>query len=171
MSAAQTVHKGWKLAGLVAWYRYMIRGNSVSQDLNRFVVQPFRGAATTVAELARGVRTRAQAARDAVAQQYADEVQALPNPAPLVQSITQAAATVQMHRENLKRNVCLLIDRVANSGAVLSASAAKDALDRVLADPEFDLPAAMGRSGGKHRKRTMRKRSKKHHKKSRKHRS
>jgi len=170
-SASHTVHKTWKLAALAAWYRYITLGNSVSDDLNQFVVQPVVGAATTVGGLARGVRTRAQAARDAVVARYAAEVQALPNPVPLTQSITQAAATVQTHRENLKRNLCLLIDRVVNSRAVIKAGEAKAAVDRVLADPEFDLPAVMGRSGGKHRKRTMHKRSKKHHKKSRKHRS
>lgn len=170
MSAAHTVHDARYFLGLGAWYRYMIRGNSVVEDLNRFVVRPLHGATTNVAVLAAGVRTRAWAARDAVVNQYVAEVQQLPDTAPLQASMTQAAATVQRHRTEFKRKVCLLIDSVVNSGAVLSAAEAKDALDQVLADPGFDLPAAMGRSGGKHRKRTMHKRSKKHHKKSRKHR-
>ena len=169
-SVAHAAYEGRYLLGLGAWYRYMIRGNSVADDLNEFAVRPLGGAATTVAALARGATTRARAARDAVVNQYVAEVEALPNPAPLQASMTQAAATVQRHRTEFKRKVCLLIDRVVNSGAVLSASAAKDALDRVLADPEFDLNSAIGRSGGKHRKRTMHKRSRKHHKKSRKHR-
>jgi hypothetical protein len=170
-SAAHTVHKTWKLAALAAWYRYITLGNSVSDDLNQFVVRPVVGAATTVGRLARGATTRARAKAAEVAARYAAEVQALPNPAPLTHSIIQAAATVQTRRENLKRNLCLLIDRVVNSRAVIKAGEAKEAVDRVLADPEFDLHAAVGRSGGKHRKRTMHKRSKKHHKKSRKHRN
>lgn len=170
VSAAQTVHKGRYLLGLGAWYRYMIRGNSVADDLKQFAVRPVRGAVATVAALAHGATTRARAARDAVVNQYVAEVQQLPDSAPLQASMTQAAATVQRHRTEFKRKVCLLIDSVVNSGAVLSAAEAKHELDQVLADPGFDLPAAMGRSGGKHRKRTMHKRSKKHHKKSRKHR-
>jgi hypothetical protein len=175
MSAAHTVYDARYFLGLGAWYRYMIRGNSVSEDLNRFVVRPAGHVATTVAALARGVRTRAQAARDAVVDRYAAEVRQLPDPNAAMQSVAGFAQTAQGHRNEFKRRVCLLIDRVVNSRMAQGSREFAAAVAEVLADPEFDLPAAMGRSGGKHRKRTMHKRSKKHHKKhhkkSRKHRS
>jgi hypothetical protein len=167
VSAAHTVYEGRYLLGLGAWYRYMIRGNSVSEDLNRFVVQPATGAATTVAALARGLQTRAQAARDAVVDRYAAEVAALPDPNVAMQSAAGFTETAQGHRVEFKRRVCLLIDRVVNSRIVRGSKKFAAAVAEVLADPDLQLP----RHGGKHRKRTMHKRSRKHHKKSRKHRN